>query len=51
MDSIILIGFMGSGKSSVGTLLAKELRFRFIDTDREMERSILGIWRQVISGV
>lgn len=38
MDSIILIGFMGSGKSSVGTLLAKELRFRFIDTDREIEK-------------
>lgn len=31
--NIILIGFMGSGKSSIGRLIARKLRFRFIDTD------------------
>jgi shikimate kinase len=35
---IYLIGFMGSGKSSVGSCLARELGFRFIDLDQEIEK-------------
>ncbi len=31
---VFLIGFMCSGKSSVGELLAKKLNFRFIDLDK-----------------
>ena len=30
---VILIGFMGVGKTSVGKKLAKKLNFDFIDTD------------------
>lgn len=32
-ENIVLIGFMGSGKSSVGRMLARRLRFQFLDTD------------------
>jgi len=31
--SLVLVGFMGSGKSSVGRELAKRWNFRFVDTD------------------
>lgn len=35
---IFLIGFSGSGKSTVGPILAKRLKARFIDSDAEIER-------------
>ncbi len=34
---VILIGFMGVGKTSVGKKLARKLNFDFIDTDYEVE--------------
>lgn len=33
-ENVALIGFMGSGKSSVGRLVAQRLGFQFVDTDR-----------------
>lgn len=36
---IFLIGFMGSGKSSVGKELAKLLKYQFIDLDEMIEKS------------
>jgi shikimate kinase len=38
VDRIVLTGFMGSGKTTVGTLLAQILGWRFLDLDREIER-------------
>lgn len=38
MDNIILIGFMGSGKTSVGKQLAKKLKYTFCDTDQIIEK-------------
>ncbi len=37
-DLIFLIGFMGSGKSTIGKLLAEKLHFDFIDTDTMIEQ-------------
>jgi len=51
--NISLIGFMGSGKSTVGKVLAKKLGFIFIDLDRVIElnegkevRDIFKIYRE-----
>ncbi|MEG0584139.1 MAG: shikimate kinase, partial [Cetobacterium sp.] len=33
-DNIALIGFMGSGKTTVGRILAKYLDMKFIDIDK-----------------
>lgn len=35
-ENVVLVGFMGSGKSSVGRLVARSLKGRFVDTDREV---------------
>src|SRR4051812_19177469 len=38
MPNLVLTGFMGTGKSTVGPLLAKQLGWLFIDTDALVER-------------
>jgi shikimate kinase len=38
-ENVALVGFMGSGKSSVGRLVAQRLDFRFVDTDRIVVQS------------
>ncbi len=37
IENVALIGFMGVGKSSVGQIVAKRLRFEFLDTDQQIE--------------
>lgn len=37
--SIVLIGFMGTGKSAVGRVLARRLGWSHLDTDAEIERA------------
>jgi shikimate kinase len=32
--NIVLIGFMGTGKSTIGMKLAEKLKMQFIDMDR-----------------
>jgi shikimate kinase len=38
IERVVLLGFMGSGKSSVGESLARRLEWRFLDFDVEIER-------------
>lgn len=38
ISSIVLTGFMGAGKTTVGELLAARLGWRFVDTDRVVEK-------------
>jgi shikimate kinase len=37
-DRVVLVGFMASGKTSVGRVLARRLGYRFEDMDRRIER-------------
>jgi shikimate kinase len=50
IQNISLIGFMGTGKSSVGQLVAGQLHFSFLDTDHLIEsrtgKSINDIFQQ-----
>ena len=39
MGNVILIGFMGCGKSTDGLKLSYRLRKSVIDTDKEIEKS------------
>lgn len=47
---IVIIGFMGSGKSVVGRKLAKELKMEYVDMDTKIEeiekRSITEIFKE-----
>lgn len=36
--NLYLVGFMGTGKSTVGRLVARQMGFEFLDSDHEIER-------------
>ena len=37
--NLYLVGFMGTGKSTVGRQVARQLDFQLLDSDREIERT------------
>lgn len=39
MDNLVLVGFSCSGKTTIGRILARRLRLRFVDTDRVVEQT------------
>ena len=49
MDNVILIGMPGSGKSTVGVLLAKTLGFDFVDTDLTLQQREGALLQNIIN--
>ena len=39
-ENIVFLGMMGSGKSSIGFLISKELNLEFFDTDQVIEKKL-----------
>ena len=39
-ENLVFLGMMGSGKSSIGSLIAKRLNLNFIDIDNEIEKEL-----------
>ena len=39
-ENLVFLGMMGSGKSSIGLLIAKKLKIDFIDVDKEIEKEL-----------
>lgn len=49
MKNVVLIGMPGSGKSTVGVVLAKVLGYRFIDSDLVIQESEGKLLHEIIS--
>jgi shikimate kinase len=39
-ENLVFLGMMGSGKSSIGLLIARKLELDFIDIDKEIEKEL-----------
>ena len=39
-ENLVFLGMMGSGKSSIGLLIARRLKLNFIDIDNEIEEKL-----------
>lgn len=49
MNNIILIGMPGSGKSTVGVLLAKALGYGFLDTDLTIQQRESALLQEILN--
>ena len=39
-ENLVFLGMMGSGKSSIGLMVAKKLKLNFVDIDNEIEKKL-----------
>ena len=39
-ENLVFLGMMGSGKSSIGSIIARKLKINFIDIDKEIEKEL-----------
>tara|TARA_B100000902_G_scaffold183229_1_gene175942 strand:- start:4621 stop:5133 length:513 start_codon:yes stop_codon:yes gene_type:complete len=39
-ENLVFLGMMGSGKSSIGSIVAKKLKLNFVDIDNEIEKEL-----------
>ena len=39
-ENLVFLGMMGSGKTSIGSLISKKLKLDFIDVDKEIEKEL-----------
>ena len=52
MNHIVIIGFMGSGKTRVGKRLAQDLELPFIDVDKVITKKMnLSVYRVVAHSI
>ena len=45
MQNIYLVGFMGSGKTTIGKKLSKNLNLKFLDTDKIIEKKKFNVYK------
>ena len=45
--NLIFLGMMGSGKSSIGLLIARRLKLDFVDIDKEIEKELGGLISEI----
>ena len=38
--NLVFLGMMGSGKTSIGSIISKKLKLKFIDIDQEIEKEL-----------
>ncbi len=39
-ENLVFLGMMGSGKTSIGSMISKKLKLNFFDIDREIEKKL-----------
>ena len=49
-ENLVFLGMMGSGKSSIGSLVAKKLKLDFIDMDKEIEKNLNTTIKKIFEG-